>query len=139
MDVADVFTDRLGELPFFPDRGSRLGSAQMWHPSVDMFEDDGNVYVKLDVPGMSKDNIDVSFDGHILSITGKREEQVERNDSCYWSRERYEGDFHRYVHIPADIASEESLKATYDNGVLTITLQKAERSQKKKVAIESGK
>jgi len=46
-----------------------------WHPSVDMYEDDENMYVKLDLPGISKDDINISFDGHILSISGRREEE----------------------------------------------------------------
>ncbi|GAB4350379.1 MAG: Hsp20/alpha crystallin family protein [Candidatus Abyssubacteria bacterium] len=119
--------------PFF---GSETEVA--WHPSVDMYEDDDKLYVKLDLPGMNKEDIDISFDGHVLSIMGRREEEKETGDGvCYWSRERRSGEFHRYVHIPIEVSGDD-LKAKFENGVLTVSFNKAEKIKRKKIEIESG-
>jgi len=135
--AGDVFTDRMMDIPSLLDRERDMGFVSAWHPKVDVFEDDGYVFVKMDLPGMSKDEIDISFDGHVLSITGRREEEELKEKECYWSRERFIGEFHRYVHIPAEVSSDD-LNAKYDDGVLKVRLQKTEGAKRKKVAIESG-
>ena len=135
--VGDVFADRMMDLPSLLDRERDMGFVSASHPKVDVFEDDGYVFVKMDLPGMSKDEIDISFDGHVLSITGRREEEELKEKECYWSRERFIGEFHRYVHIPAEVSSDD-LNATYEDGVLKVRLQKTEGAKRKKVAIESG-
>lgn len=137
-DVPDVFTKRMLDFPTFFGRDREVAVPMTWHPSSDVFEDDGNVYVKMDLPGLKKEEIDISFDGHILSITGRREEEDLKESECYWSRERYFGEFHRYVHIPAEVSSDD-LKAKYDEGVLTVALHKEEKAKKKKITIEAGK
>ncbi len=135
--LPERFSDWTPDVPSFFGRGENQGFGMGWHPAADVYEDDGNVYVKMDLPGMSKDDIDISFDGHVLSITGRRKEEEVKEDECYWSRERYLGEFHRYVHVPAEVSSEE-LKAKYEDGVLRVALHKTESAKKKKIAIESG-
>jgi HSP20 family protein len=137
-DFPDVFSERMLDFPRFSGHNHPVAMPTTWHPSADVFEDGGNVYVKMDLPGMSKDDIDISFDGHILSITGRREETELKDTECYWSRERYYGEFHRYVHVPAEVSSED-LKAKYEDGVLMVTLHKEEKAKRKKIAIEAGK
>ena len=63
---------------------------------------------------------------------------INNESECYWYRERYFGEFHRYVHIPAEVSSDD-LKARYEDGVLTVTLHKEEKAKRKKIAIEAGK
>jgi HSP20 family protein len=135
-DFPELYGGRmLDYLPSFFERDLTVA----WHPSVDLYEDGENVYVKMDLPGLSKDDINISFDGHILSITGRREEEeIDEKNGSYWSRERFSGEFHRYVHIPGDVDSE-SLKARFKDGVLEVTLPKTEKARVKKIAIESGK
>ncbi len=137
-DLPDVFTDRMLDYPsvFGRERGVAIPTA--WHPSADLYVDDDSVHVKMDLPGMKRDEIDISFDGHILSIMGNREEKDLKENECYWSRERHSGEFHRYVHIPTEV-SPDDLKAKYEDGVLMVTLHKMERAMRKKVAIETGK
>ena len=137
-DAPDVFTDRLMDWPRLFGRDRVFDLPMAWHPSTDVYEEDDKVYVKMDLPGLTKDEIDVSFDGHILSVTGHRKTEKEKDDGCYWSRERYTGEFHRYVHIPVEVGSKD-LKAKYEDGVLLVTLEKAEKMKKTKIAIESGK
>ena len=92
----------------------------------------------MDLPGLSRDEVDISFDGHILSVTGRRKEEELKETEGYWSRERFAGEFHRFVHVPAE-ASSDDLKAKYEDGVLRITLHKTEKAKRKKIAIEAGK
>lgn len=125
-------------LDYFPSLLGRDMSVTAWHPSVDIYEDENNVYVKMDLPGITKDDINISFDGHILSVTGRREaEDIEDEGGSYWFRERFTGEFHRYVHIPGDVDSEQ-LKARFKDGVLEVTLPKSEKAKAKKIPIESG-
>lgn len=131
-EYPDIFSDRIWDVPSY--YGRDVSTA--WHPSADVYEDDNLVIVKMDLPGMTKDEIDISFDGHVLAVTGRRDGD-DVDGSCHWSRERFHGDFHRYVHIPTDVGSE-NLKATYENGVLEVALEKAEKVKTKKIAIESG-
>jgi HSP20 family protein len=134
-DFPELYSGRMLNLipGFFDDSVTTLA----YHPAIDMYEDDESVRVKLDLPGMSKDEINISFDGHILSITGRREEKDEKKSGSYWSRERFTGEFHRYVHIPSDVDSEK-LKANFKDGVLEVILPKVEEAKVKKIAIESG-
>lgn len=138
-DWPDLYSDTLLDFPRLFGRNRGVELPMVWHPSVDMYESDGSVLVRMDLPGLSKDDIDISFDGHVLSVTGQREEEEEKTDegSCYWSRERFTGDFHRYVHIPTEVLSEK-LKAKFKDGVLEIELPKAEKAKRKKIAIEFG-
>jgi HSP20 family protein len=138
MDWPDFFTDTMTRLPRLYRWETEGNGGAAIHPAVDMYEDDGYIFVRMDLPGMTKDEIDISFDGHILSVTGRREEDKAKDGGCYWSRERFAGDFHRYVHIPGDVVSDK-LKATYENGVLDVSLPKAEKVKRAKIAIESGK
>jgi HSP20 family protein len=138
--VGGMFYDfpRLHTHEAYPFYGMEGGLEAAWHPSVDMYEDDDKVYVKLDLPGMKKEDIDISFDGHVLSITGRRDEEKEFGDDvCYWFKERRSGEFHRYVHVPLEVDGDD-LKANFENGVLTISVNKAEKAKRKKIAIESG-
>ncbi len=133
----ELFSERMFDFPSALGRERDLGFEGAWHPSADIYEDGDNVFVKMDLPGMSKDEIDISFDGHVLSITGRRKEEELKESERYWSRERYFGEFHRYVHIPAEVSSDD-LKANYDEGVLRVSLHKTNGAKRKKIAIESG-
>ncbi len=136
-DYPEVRAERMTDFPSFFGREQGAGLPTAWHPSADVYEDDGDVFVQIDLPGMKKDDIDISFDGHVLSITGRREEKDFKESERYWSRERYFGEFHRYVHVPAEVTSDD-LKARYEDGVLVVALHKAEKAKRKKIAIESG-
>ena len=135
LNFTDVFGGRMLELPRVFSGDGELPTA--WHPPVDMYEDDEHVYVKMDLPGLSKDDIDISFDGHILSITGSRKEREFEGGGNYWSKERFTGDFHRYIHVPMEVTSED-LSATFKDGVLEVSLSKAEKNRVKKIPIASG-
>ncbi|MBI5117144.1 Hsp20/alpha crystallin family protein [Candidatus Poribacteria bacterium] len=136
-DFPELFTDRSVDFPLGFGGRRLLDMPTVWHPTADVFEDDNYFYVRMDLPGMTKDQIALSFDGHILSVTGNRGEGQYGDDTCYWSRERYTGEFHRYVHVPGEVNSE-NLMAKYESGVLEVALPKTEKAKRLKIAIESG-
>lgn len=107
-------------------------------PRVDVAEDDQHVYIHAEVPGVAKDNIDVSVtDERMLVIKGnKRHEQKSANENTIRVERSY-GDFVRSFALPDNINTD-GINAKFDNGVLNITLPKVEPVKPKEVSIEIG-
>ncbi len=107
-------------------------------PAIDI-EDKGKFYlVQGDLPGLDKDKIEIQVQGKLLSISGVREVSTEQKDedAGFYSQERSYGSFSRVLTLPGPV-DETAVKASYENGVLKITLPKtAEAASSKKVAIQ---
>lgn len=99
------------------------------HVSVDIAEDDEAVTVTADLPGFAKEDIEISIRDGRLSIRAERDEESEGvssdEDTTYHRRERTHREVSRTLRIPADV-EEEDASASYQNGVLTVTLPKSE-------------
>ncbi|MEJ2697969.1 MAG: Hsp20/alpha crystallin family protein [Candidatus Sulfobium sp.] len=106
-------------------------------PAVDIFEDNGNVVVKAEMPGMTKDELDVKIADNVLTISGekKKEEKVEKQN--YFRMERSYGNFTRSFSLPADVQTDK-VKAQFRDGVLEITIPKTAEAirKQKKIKIE---
>jgi len=125
--------DRLFEAPFGElAQGSRLLSG--WTPALDVFEDKDNLYVKVEVPGMKKEDIDISLHDGSLSISGERKTEQKHEDSEVYRSERFFGRFQRTVTLPTPVASDK-VKAQYKDGILTVTLPKTEEAKPKHIDI----
>ena len=98
-------------------------SASGWMPPTDVLENKDDIVVRLDVPGVNPDEIDLSISGDILQIKGERKQEKERDDENYHAIERGFGSFDRRINLPAPV-DVESIKASCKNGVLTIRLPK---------------
>ena len=111
-------------LQFFPEM------EQVSAPHVDVYEEGETIVVKAEVPGISKEDIEVTFKDNILSISGekRKEEKVENKD--YYHMERSYGSFSRNVYLPTEVKSEEA-SATFRDGVLEIRIPKTEESKEK--------
>jgi HSP20 family protein len=92
-------------------------------PDVDVFEKDGNVVVRTDLPGLRPEDIDVSVEGDVLTIKGHREEEKEVKEEDYYCSERATGDFVRTVRLPEGVTADK-VEAHYENGVLEVTVPK---------------
>ena len=106
-------------------------------PTIDISEDENKVTVKAEIPGMSEEDIELTFHDGILSISGeKTEEKEEKNKNTYY-KESFYGSFSRS--IPLENVDWEKVLAKYKHGALTITLPKLEtvKSNKVKIKIES--
>jgi HSP20 family protein len=106
--------------------------------ALDMYETADSVVVKTSVPGLAAEDIDITITGNVLSIKGesKMEEKVEKAN--YIRQERRYGVFQRSVSLPESIVSDKA-EATYENGVLTLTIPKAEESKPKTIKVEAKK
>ncbi|MFW5918059.1 MAG: archaeal heat shock protein Hsp14 [Haloferacaceae archaeon] len=93
--------------------------------SVDVAETDEEVTVTADLPGYGKDDIDISVRDGRLTIRAEQQEATEREEETYHRRERVHREINRTLRLPAEVDEEEA-SATYQNGVLTVTLPKTE-------------
>lgn len=109
-------------------------TAQEWSPRLDMFDHGDRVVVKAEMPGVDKDDIDISVVGDVLTIKGQQKAEEEIKDEDYYCRERYCGSFHRAIQLPADVDIEK-IEASYENGVLEITLPKSPEVTPKKISV----
>ncbi len=116
--------------------GSQLLSG--WNPAVDLYEDKDNVIVKAELPGLKKEDIEVSINDGVLSISGERKSEAKFEDAETHRSERFVGRFQRTLTLPADVKGDE-VKAQYKDGVLTVTLPKAEEAKPKQIEVSIGK
>ncbi len=100
-------------------RGREAGEG--WVPEVEVFERKGELVVRADLPGLTKDQVTVEITDNELVIQGERKEETERKEHGYYTTERSYGAFYRCVPLPEAVKAEEA-KATFKNGVLEITM-----------------
>lgn len=125
--------DRLFEVPLAElAQTSRLLSG--WNPAMDVSEDKDNVYVKAELPGMKKEEIDVSLHDGCLSISGERKDESKHEAGEVYRAERFFGRFQRTITLPTPIAADK-VKAQYRDGILNITLPKTEESKPKHIDV----
>jgi len=130
----DRFFDEL--TPFSRMRENNGGSMMdVWTPSTDMSENENEYVIKMDIPGMTKDDIDVNFEDNRIVIRGERTEEEKEEKKNYIQKERYDGSFYRSFTIPKTV-DEDQIKAKFEEGVLKINLPKAEVSKPKEVKVE---
>ena len=105
-----------------------------WIPAVDIEENDNGISVKAEIPGMNEKDIRVTIEKNMLTISGeKKEEREEKKNRRVVSERRY-GTFSRSFQLPAGIKRDE-IKADFKNGILTISMPKAESEKNKKIEI----
>lgn len=110
----------------------------LYEPDIDIKEKDDEYVVNCDLPGMDKQDIEVSVNGNYLIISGARDvEKEESKEGRYFYRERKSGNFKRIVQLPGPV-DESNVKAEYNNGILVVRIQKqkpVEETKFKKVHI----
>ncbi len=117
------------------------GDWPLWHewqtqlPRVDVVNRDTEIVVRAEVPGVDKDNLDVSLTGNTITIKGstRHEEKEEKGD--YYRAEMSRGSFTRTVTLPAEVDGAQA-KATFKDGVLEVTLPKVEAAQRRPIKVE---
>jgi HSP20 family protein len=125
--------DRLFESPLTElTRTSNLLSS--WTPALDVCEDKDNYTVKAELPGMKKEEIEVSLHEGTLSLSGERKSESKHEDAEVYRAERFFGRFQRTVTLPSAVAADK-VKAAYKDGVLTITLPKTEEAKPKHIDV----
>jgi HSP20 family protein len=126
--------DRLFDDAF--TRPLRMYDGQMSIPAVDMYQTDDEVVVKAAVPGAKADDVQINVTGEVLIIKGEIGEKQEVEEKAYHLREQRWGVFERTIALPTDVIADKA-KAEFENGILTITLPKAEEVRPKTINIKT--
>jgi HSP20 family protein len=119
----------------------RLGHAfeqSMWSPQTEIFERGNNLVIRADLPGMTKDDIDVNLENDQIIIRGERHDERTEDDQGFYHTERSYGSFYRSIPLPQGIDGEQAT-ADFRNGVLEITMPKPEqKSGGRRLEINEG-
>jgi HSP20 family protein len=140
MDIETMFNDFISDFwsPRVPWRRRsawpvRAVASQV--PAVDLYDQNDEFIVKAEIPGLAKEEVDVSIEGNTLTIKGekKKQEEVKRQD--YYYSERSFGAFSRTVELPSPVQPDK-VNATFTNGVLEIRLPKTEEAKKNVIKVK---
>lgn len=125
--------DRLfdGTLAEFTQSSNLLSG---WTPAFDVYEDKDNFTVVAELPGMKKEDIEVSLHNGSLSVSGERKSENKHEGAEVYRAERFFGRFQRTITLPATVAGD-NVKAQYKDGILTITLPKTEEAKPKQIEV----
>jgi HSP20 family protein len=129
--------EELGELTsrVFGETGE-LWPRGVMTASVDVAETAGAVEVRMDLPGVKPDEIDIQMSDNFLTVSGTRKEEKEDKDKTYHRVERRQGTFARTIALPCCV-SEDKVDAQYKDGVLKIVMPKTEEAKARKIKVRS--
>jgi HSP20 family protein len=119
----------------FFGRDSDDDTSTVWAPRTDLSETDDAFRIRLDVPGMTKDDITINLQSNTLTVSGERTTERQEENEEYVRVERAFGNFHRTFTLP-DAVDAENVKAAYEDGVLTINVPKTETSTRRQIEIQ---
>jgi HSP20 family protein len=120
---------------FFNGFGLDLNvSDSVWSPDVDISETENQYEVNAEIPGLKKEDIKLSVEDNVLTLSGERKVEKETDKKNYHRVERAYGKFERSFRLPKEVDAE-NIKANYKNGVLTVQLPKTEAVKPKEIAV----
>lgn len=108
-----------------------------WTPSVDIFENKDNIVLEAELPGMRPDEVNISIENNVLTISGERRFEKKNEDDNFHRVERGYGSFTRSFTLPPTVSSENAT-AEFKNGVLHLTLMKREEAKPHRIKIKAG-
>ena len=125
--------DRLfdGTLAEFTQSSNLLSG---WTPAFDVYEDKDNFTVVAELPGLKKEDIEVTLHNGTLSVSGERKNESKCDDTEVYRSERFFGRFQRTISLPTAVAADK-IKAQYKDGILTVTLPKTEEAKPKHIDV----
>ena len=104
-------------------------------PALDVYDQKDDLIVKAEIPGLSKEEIDISLEGNMLTIKGEKRKEEEVKEEDYYRSERAYGAFSRSIELPAAVQTDR-VNASFKNGVLEIRLPKTEEAKKNVVKVK---
>jgi HSP20 family protein len=108
-----------------------------WLPSLDLSERGESLVAELEVPGMDSKEIDISVTGDVLTVSGdKKREREEKEHTCHLVERSY-GKFSRSIRLPVHV-DPDRVEASYKDGILTISLEKAEQAKTKRIEVKAA-
>ena len=125
--------DSLFELPFLSNFANQTQLFSGWTPALDLYQNNDNVVAVVELPGMRKEDIEISLHDGTLTVSGERKQESPENENAERS-ERYVGKFRRSITLPSRVDASK-VNATYKDGILTVTLPKAEEAKPRKIQV----
>lgn len=105
-------------------------------PAVDMYQTDDEVVVKVSIPGFKAEDVQINVTGDILTLKGEMKHEEEKKDKAWHIREQRWGSFERSLALPTEVVADKA-KAEFENGILTVTLPKAEEVKPKTITVKA--
>ena len=133
-NIARFLNDVLPE--FHGQAASGLSAA--WVPPVDILEQADGIRIMAELPGVKPEDVKISVEDNVLTIQGAKQQVAEENTERVHRYERTYGAFERSFTLPPTVDAS-NIKATYDNGVLTVTLPKVEKAKPRQIQVEVAK
>lgn len=112
-------------------------TAGAWAPALDVEETEDGFTLHVELPGVSPDDVEVSLEENVLTVTGERRFYDEKETDGFKRIERHFGRFHRSVRLP-DRVDVDSVDAQYQDGMLTVTVPKAEEAKPRRIAVRAN-
>ena len=123
---------------FEPANGAAAGTrVDAWMPAVDVWETETELVYAFDLPGIPEDKIAVELEDGALTVSGEREQRVEKSSDRYFRFERRFGTFSRTLALPPGV-TDEGISAMYENGVLEVHVAKPEQPKPKRIQVGTG-
>jgi HSP20 family protein len=120
---------------FFGETPTARRLAEEWWPSVDVSETKDNFVIKAELPGLDAKDVEVSISGNVLTLKGEKKKEEEEKGEHHYRSERYYGSFQRTFQLPANVKADK-VEATFEKGVLKVTLPKVEEAKKKQIEVK---
>ena len=105
-------------------------------PAIDLYQTNDEVVLKAALPGLKSDDVQITVTSDVLTLRGEFKQNGEKKEATYHIREQRYGVFERSVMLPTDVQTDKA-KAEFENGILTITLPKAEAVKPKSISIKA--
>ena len=115
---------------------SELGTNKVWCPAIDITQNEHEVIVRAEVPGIDPNELDITVTSDRLTLAGEKKESTERQDKDFYQRETRYGSFSRSVDLPSGVDTEQ-VTAEHANGVVTIKLKKTAAATAKKIQVKT--
>ena len=117
--------------------GEGGGSGSAWTPAVDVFDTDDSIVLRAELPGLKTEDIEIEVDENVLTLKGERRFEETVEEGRYYRLERAYGHFQRSITLPQGVKAEE-ISASFDNGVLSVRVPKADEVKPRKIAVTAG-
>ncbi len=124
----------LGDFFYPSTQGQEDSGVWNWNPAADIYENDDNIVIKAELPGIDKKDITVDVKNRVLTLKGERSSDDETKEDNYYRRERRYGRFERAFTLPVEVDLEK-IKADYTDGVLKIEIPKPQEKKPKKITV----
>ncbi len=132
LDLLSDFQEDLDH--YFSSPLAKRGGSKNFQPDIEVKEEADKYVVRVDLPGVKKEDFGVTIDGQYLTLKGTRNQETNSDEKGYHYTERFYGSFSRTIQLPLEIEADK-VNAKYKEGVLEVTVPKSEKSKPKKIDV----